>query len=451
MKYSNEDWKTFLTEAYERIENHEAGVNATPRQQNTMVSICSNCNKDKKIYTCYECDVIQSLKDFHATHENLLKEAYGLYKNGDSKSFIAQNMKNLDSSKLHYLKRCKILIVTANPVERAVLHQYIINKNPKNKILRYIHGTNSYYIFRWGSYWVAHVHQYQSGSNKDFGTITTVYEALRYVNPNVIIALGVAFGIDYKTQKLGDVLVSKHIFPYAENKRDHEEIKPNRAQDKCIDHWLDVRLCNANGFLSDEHVLYGGILSGGSVMSSAQEKDRICTAYTENDEIIGGEMEGSGLFQVSYFTGIPCVVIKGICDWGVAKNDVFNGNTEKEEKFKDSLQAYAMKQALEKSEPLFNDNVLFDVPKNEMAAHEKRKSGFYKIGSITSVVGIILALIVFFLNYNILNIKIFSISILLITLLINIVLLGMSYKCKSKFIFEDKIKYYRIEKETKTL
>ena len=74
-------------------------------------------------------------------------------------------------------------------------------------------------------------------------------------------------------------------------------------------------------------------------MSSVAEKDRICAGYTKSDYIIGGEMEGSALYQFANSENVPGVVIRGICDWGVSKNDIYPEDPKKEERFKDSLQA----------------------------------------------------------------------------------------------------------------
>lgn len=124
-----------------------------------------------------------------------------------------------------------------------------------------------------------------------------------------------------------------------------------------------------------DHVTYGDILTGGSVLSSFEEKDKICLGYTKADFVIGGEMEGNAVFQTAKRTGIPGAVIKGICDWGVAKNDIYLDEAEKneslnealemEEKLKDSLQAFAMKSAVAKCSLLVKDRGLFSAPKNE--------------------------------------------------------------------------------------
>ncbi len=400
-KYKKEQWANFLNESYDRIESQKRYVNREGEFSDIEENIT---NKLESPYKCYENEIVEFMRKYELEYHKELVDAYSLYEDGKSGDFFESRFQLMDESKMkRYFKHCKILIVTANPIEKATLHHCICQKNPRKKILRFICDSNVYYLFKWGKYWVVHVHQHHTGANKDLGMNTTIHEALKHIKPNVIFSLGVAFGIDYKTQNIGDVLVSRQLFPYSENKRDGEAIKPDRGQDKTIDNWFDVRFANANGFLDE--VTYGGILSGGSVMSSSTEKDKICTAYSENDFVIGGEMEGSGLFQTSYFTDIPCAVIKGICDWGVAKNDIFgeekiDDETLKEEWFKDSLQAYAMSKVVEKCEPLFRDKTLFNATKNRDAEREKRKNKIMLISNLIAIMCMLSVSISFLFHYN---------------------------------------------------
>ena len=42
----------------------------------------------------------------------------------------------------------------------------------------------------------------------------TVDQAIRDLHPSTVIAVGIAFGIDETKQSIGDILVSKQLFPY---------------------------------------------------------------------------------------------------------------------------------------------------------------------------------------------------------------------------------------------
>ena len=284
------------------------------------------------------------------------------------------------------LKGCKVLIVTANDIERNILHYRITEDRKDQKITRIIHGNVAYFIFQWGKYKVVHVHQHQMGSNRDLGMRKTLEEVFSFFKPNVVFSMGVAFGIDPTTQNIGDVLVSHKVFPYSENKVRDDIIIPDRSQDKVIDNWLDVRFANTAGFL--EGVTYGSILSGGSVLSSNEDKMRICRAYSKQDFVIGGEMEGSALFQLCAGYDIPCAVIKGICDWASCKNGIYSDDSDtvkedkhhtseankKEAHLKTCAQAFAMTQVFEKCDVLFRDPTLFSHPKTRAVDTERKIS-----------------------------------------------------------------------------
>ena len=322
-------------------------------------------------YETYKEEFIDNMKCYRNAHSEELNKCLSCYREAISPQFFSAHYVLLNEKRIkRVLSRCKVMVLTANPIEKAVFH-YMIVKQTHEKIRRIICGNTVFFILKWGKYWVAHVQQAEIGAHRDLGSSATIYEALKYFSPNVIISLGVAFGIDYRTQNIGDVIVSRRILPYSENKRDEDKVKPDRSQDKTIDKWLHIRLMTANGFL--DSVTYGDILTGGSVLSSFREKDSICSGYTKTDFIVGGEMEGNALFQYANADGIPGVVIKGICDWGVAKNDIFPNDPLQEEEFKDSLQALAMVRAVEKSTLLFLDPELFSEPKNINVTYLKKE------------------------------------------------------------------------------
>lgn len=380
--YKSKNWCAFLEKAADRQKK-------------------SGSNESQSEIEAYKTHLTEFMRQYNSDpkHSKDLVDCYKEYKYAGTKKFYDEYYYTLDAKKLDdALSMCAVMIVTANDIEKTILHSEIAKT--ESKISRFIGRQNSYFIFKWGEYYVAHVHQGETGANKDMGTNSTICDALKHFTPNVIISLGVAFGIDYTVQQLGDVLVSKRILPYSENKRDEDMLKPDRSQDKTIDSWLHVRLQNAAEFL--KNVTYGDILTGGSVMSSFEEKDKICLGYTKSDFVIGGEMEGNAVFQTSKRIGIPGVVMKGICDWGVAKNDIYPEDPEKEEQFKESLQALAMKKAIESCSLLMQDKALFSKPKNKNVDVLQKQN---KIAKVIAVIPQVLILASVLLSIILPNIR----------------------------------------------
>ena len=129
------------------------------------------------------------------------------------------------------------------------------------------------------------------------------------------------------------------------------------------------------------------------MLSSGSEKDRICSGYTDADFIVGGEMEGCALYQFANIENVPGVVLKGICDWGAAKNGIYKIDSEElkhskeEEDLKCGLQAYAMSKAVEKCAILLRDAELFAEPKHadiKTLLNEQKRSRII-IGSTAAI------------------------------------------------------------------
>ncbi|MDE7176872.1 MAG: hypothetical protein K2O59_03580 [Lachnospiraceae bacterium] len=57
-------------------------------------------------------------------------------------------------------------------------------------------------------------------------------------------------------------------------------------------------------------------------MDEVEQKVKLLEAAERRgiEDVVGGEMEGSGVYFACDKEKIPCIVIKGICDWGIKKN-----------------------------------------------------------------------------------------------------------------------------------
>lgn len=232
---------------------------------------------------------------------------------------------------------------------------------------------------------VVHVQPKDMAAYTKDGSFSTIDSILKRYKPQLVVSVGVAFGADAQKQNLGDVIVSKRLFPYdSSNKYSDGSIKLNgslyETNSRLLCSWMDLLECekfpgvkvtddedkeSANPgsgdeagkrqchLETDEFNWYSGtVLSGGSVVDEVEQKVKLLTAAENRgiDDVVGGEMEGSGIYFACDREKIPCIVIKGICDWGVNKNawdEILKGerNPPDNQTVKDCIQALSFSHA----------------------------------------------------------------------------------------------------------
>lgn len=275
-----------------------------------------------------------------------------------------------------------IVILTANKYEKNILHQEIYSSQRK-KIKRIeislfpcqeSRGETYAYWFKWKDYVILHIEAQKMGSYTVGGSadITRYIINHPYLFPLGIISFGICFGTNENKYQLGDVVISKKVYPYFMGAKitesgyfvdDDNMFRINerlRAKIKVI--------IEKNSFLNlKQDVFCGNYITGEAVISRKKARDEFVRITTQ--EVLAGEMEGYGLFKECKASeySMPCLIVKSICDWAVVKNfdakNVFNNlNINSFEKeiittIKDRLQAYAAHQAFLVLEILFSNNI----------------------------------------------------------------------------------------------
>lgn len=138
-----------------------------------------------------------------------------------------------------------------------------------------------------------------------------------------LICVGMAFGIDRNTQRLGDVLVSSHVFPYddryvAQDQKKwwydyaRRDIRMYRAKSDLVKMLERYKL----GPGKSERIAVGCLLTGSALIASSSYRDELvlrCGAAAKN--IVGGEMEGVGLLGLHPRERCCWLIVKGISDF----------------------------------------------------------------------------------------------------------------------------------------
>jgi nucleoside phosphorylase len=204
-----------------------------------------------------------------------------------------------------------VLLVTATEVEaRAVL-----DSCPENKLC--FIGKRAYYDL--GTIGDARTFMTQSeiGSDGLNGSRFTVDDGINALSPAAVIMVGIAFGLNEEEHHLGDILVSRQLLAY-DNQRigrssDGKIVLRIRGDRVSAPTWLLDRFkTGLNTWLKPPYVHFGLLLSGSKLIANQDFRDQLRQI---EGEAIGGEMEGVGLYEATQRHNVGWLLVKAICDW----------------------------------------------------------------------------------------------------------------------------------------
>lgn len=148
-------------------------------------------------------------------------------------------------------------------------------------------------------------------------------DAIDYWQPQAVIAVGIAFGLDEHKQCIGDVLISRQIQDYDLNRlNDDGTLTPRGDKPSSSDILFNLlRQINTNKNRAHNKswpkVRFGLLLSGQKLVDNLSYRESLKALFPE---AIGGEMEGLGIYVSASKANVDWIVIKAICDWGHNKN-----------------------------------------------------------------------------------------------------------------------------------
>lgn len=229
--------------------------------------------------------------------------------------------KEIKEKELIKIEDTILLIVTATDLETEILHSKLKAIPGEEKLLVAHHEERTYYKGIFGEYSCIHVQCDTMGSIGATSSIITVREAIRLIKPKATVMIGIAFGIDDKEQKIGDVLVANSIIPY-----DFKKITPEkstvRANAVPTSTLLINKFKNARGW--EYHLdsrkankIIAPVFSGEELINSIDRRNEL-TLF--NEQAKGGEMEGAGLYAAANGQ-TEWILVKGICDFADGNKD----------------------------------------------------------------------------------------------------------------------------------
>ena len=182
----------------------------------------------------------------------------------------------------------------------------------------------TYYLGLFGDYPAAYIHVDEQGVTNP-ASMPLVSQLVNELSPVAVIMVGIAFGVDERKQKIGDVLVSDKILLYdsqkiLEDKTEYKET-PKEVGFQLLNAFREYRewvyyLPNAE----QATVYIGSILTGSRLVNNYEYRTQLLNDF-ENYKPIGGEMEAQGIYSMCRIHGVTeWIIVKGICDWGYKKS-----------------------------------------------------------------------------------------------------------------------------------
>jgi nucleoside phosphorylase len=207
----------------------------------------------------------------------------------------------------------RVLLVTATIIELRMLINVF-----KSHGIESDHMTNGNFTYlNFGRVGDVEVYAFKSdmGSSGSGGATLAIAEAERFIQPDYVIAAGIAFGLQKDKQNIGDILVSRQLKNY-EPAKIKEEVKISRG-DKITASTLLIDRFTYSQIEWDKCAVHSGlVLSGEKLVNSKEFVEQLLMV---EPEAIGGEMEGAGLMAVCQNVKAHWILVKAICDWGYEK------------------------------------------------------------------------------------------------------------------------------------
>lgn len=225
--------------------------------------------------------------------------------------------------------RADVLLVTVTDVEsRAVIKIFrdVTGKDAKpivigNRIYQDLGEISGMKVFMAIS---------EMGAGGRGGSLEAVSKAIEALAPHSVIMVGIAFGIDESGQNIGDILVSRSLRLYDLQRVSRDKIilrgsKPD-ASPSLLNRFRNAKLSWDE---AKAQVHFGPVLSGDKLVDNIDYRNQLRLL---EEEAIGGEMEGEGVYVACEDKHVDWILVKAICDWA-------DGNKAKDKATRQNLAA----------------------------------------------------------------------------------------------------------------
>ena len=285
-------------------------------------------------------DVQEMVLNFYTNNRKSCDDSFFLAEDKEIESIYDDIQSEMEKNTI--FTHISLIIITANKYEKNILHQKAVQLVPQrikrmevdlNSICK-VYNNLFVYSFTLNGYQVLHIHPNVTGSYT-LGGVSDVIKWIsmnEYLLPTAIISFGICFGTNEAENQLGDVIISKKVYPYFIGAKikgetlkvvDDNIFRINSVLQNRIQNLLNNNMFNNLNF----NVLFANYITGEAVVSSRVWRNKFIRTTTQ--DVLAGDMEGYGLFKECNSKNfyIPCLVLKSISDWGIGKNfNINDGN-----------------------------------------------------------------------------------------------------------------------------
>jgi len=220
-------------------------------------------------------------------------------------------------------RRTDLLVVTATDIETSTFREVVERQFGLKLVPEEANGLQFNRVGTIGATQVVHV-RCETGSSGPRGSMLSIFEAITLLNPELVVMIGIAFGVDRRKQPIGTVMVSERLF-------DYNIVRVNTTDEGGVE--LEARgdRVPADGYLVDQcrrvsqswrtgSVQIGLIASGAALVDNESFRDEI--VRLSSGQAIGGEMEGVGLYSAAMRRRKAWILVKAVCDWADGRKGV---------------------------------------------------------------------------------------------------------------------------------
>ncbi len=227
------------------------------------------------------------------------------------------------------ISSCDVLLVTATQVEtKAVLS--VCQQETGHPFTRQFIEEGVYYNLQ--TIGGAHTFLVQSemGSGGPAGALLTVEEGIRVLSPSAVLLVGIAYGMQIKGQRMGDILISRQLLGYELQRVGQDQVGETiiqvRGDRPQASPRLLARLRSGLMDWTGPAVHVGLLLSGDKLVDNVDFRKQLRQL---EPEAIGGEMEGAGLYAAAQRKRVDWIVVKAICDWADGQKGYQKGKRQR--------------------------------------------------------------------------------------------------------------------------